>query len=149
MLRGGTPTQQMVRQYVESLHIEPRSLDRNGVTRYDTDARPQPSFGRLKRWAHAVLTTSGYVLPEARAAFLAQEQAEWARQRVYELFGVALPRLCCPRLVAERERNMSPSLRARLEANALKQSNDAADANIAIGGRETAEEAKALSLVTT
>ena len=149
MLRGGTPTQQMVRQYVKSLHIEPRSLDRNGVTRYDTDARPQPSFGRLKRWAHAVLTTSGYVLPEARTAFLAQEQAEWARQRVYELFGVALPRLCCPRLVAERERNMSPSLRARLEANALKQSNDAADANIAIGGRETAEEAKALSLVTT
>ena len=96
-----------------------------------------------------MLTATGYSLPEARSAELAQEQLERARQLVFEQHGFKMPRLCCPRLVRERESAMSPALRAKLEANALKQENDATNANSIVGGRLSAEEASALGEVST
>ena len=86
-----------------------------------------------------MLTATGYSLPEARSAELAQEQLERARQLVFEQHGFKMPRLCCPRLVRERESAMSPALRAKLEANALKQENDATNANNIVYGRLSAE----------
>ena len=96
-----------------------------------------------------MLTATGYTLPEARSAELAQEQLERARQLVFEQHGFKMPRLCCPRLVRERESAMSPALRAKLEANALKQENDATNANSIVGGRLSAEEVNALGEVST
>ena len=82
-----------MRQYVASLELRPTSAGRDGVVRYDSGVCPGPGYAKAKRLAHAVLTATGYSLPEARSAELAQEQLERARQLVFEQHGFKMPRL--------------------------------------------------------